>query len=76
MSVSVENSFAEGDFVEVSATYFDDSDDEASGKTPWSKEQFGTAAGSTMCKGQIVTKKSRNVWAVRFPDGTFDIHSS
>jgi hypothetical protein len=76
MSSSMENSFAEGDFVEVPATYFDDTDDEASGKTPWSVEQFGTAAGSTMCKGQIVEKKRRQVWAVRFPDGTFDIHSS
>ena len=72
----MENSFAEGDFVEVPATYFDDGDDEASGKTPWSVEQFGTAAGSTMCKGQIVEKKCRQVWAVRFPDGTFDVHFS
>ena len=76
MSHSEEKSFAEGDFVEVPATYFDDSDDEASGKTPWSVEQFGTAAESAMCKGQIVEKKRRQVWRVRFPDGTFDIHSS
>jgi len=76
MSVSVENSFAEGDFVEVPAKYFDESDDEASGKTPWSVQEFGTAAKSAVCKGQILTKKSRNVWTVRFPDGTFNIDFS
>ena len=76
MSVSIENSFAEGDFVEVPATYFDDDNDKASGKTQWSVGEFGTAAKSAVCKGQIVTKKSRNVWSVRFPDGTFNIHFS
>jgi len=76
MSVSVQNSFAVGDIVEVPATYFDDSDDEAARETPWSVVEFGTAGKSAMCKGTIQAKKSKEVWSVRFPDGTFNIHFS
>ena len=54
MSVSVQNSFAVGDIVEVPATYFDDSDDEAARETPWSVVEFGTAGKSAMCKGKTL----------------------
>ena len=72
----MQNSFAVGDIVEVPATYSDDSDDEAARETPWSVVEFGTAGKSAMCKGTIQAKKSKEVWSVRFTDGTFNIHFS
>ena len=76
MSSTIDNCFAEGDFVEVPATYVDDDDDEAAGETPWSVTEFGTEAKSTMCKGQILAKKSRGTWSIEFPDGIFNVHFS
>ena len=46
MSNVMQNSFAEGDIVEVPAEYFDDDDDLAAGKMPWSMKEFGASCAT------------------------------